>query len=157
MNSFRGAKDDYEQSPRRVIYRPKPPISPDGKSWGVGMEHLSGVYRVMQAGELVAVHNPVYFQSIKEVVADLVNVVRTEPDWQDFDDDYVVWCNQSPGERVLAVVQWRAEKRSQRVTIFKEQRQRVRPWPYWPTYEEWVASGRGDLWATDRAEEPPSS
>jgi hypothetical protein len=22
--------------------------------------------------------------------------------------------------------------------------------PFWPTHEEWVASGRGDLWKTER-------
>lgn len=142
-------------SQRQVIYRPKPPVSEDGKSWGAGMEHLSGVYRVIQAADLVAVYNPVYFLSVKEVVADLVELLRADPDRQDFDDDYVVWCNQSPGERVLAVVQWRAQKRNQRVTIFKEKRHRFSPWPHWPTYGEWVASGRGDLWATDRALYPP--
>jgi hypothetical protein len=26
---------------------------------------------------------------------------------------------------------------------------RIRPLPYWPTYEEWVQSGRGDLWRTE--------
>jgi hypothetical protein len=134
---------------RQVIYRPKPPVAPGGNSWGEGMEHLSGVYRVMQAGELVAVYNPVYFLSIKEVVADLVDLIRADPDWQDFDDDYVVWCNQSPGERVMAVIQWRAMRHNQRVTIFKENRPRFRPWAHWPTYEEWVAKGRGDLWRTD--------
>ncbi len=143
------------ETQRQVIYRPEPPASPDGKSWGAGMEHLSGIYRVMQAGDLVAVYNPVYFLSINEVVADLVNVIRADPDWELFDDDYVVWCNQSPGERVLAVLQWRADKQDQRVTIFKEKRHRFQPWPHWPTYEEWVASGRGDLWKTERADYPP--
>jgi len=119
------------------------------------MEHLSGVYRVMQAAELVAVYNPVYFLSIKEVVADLINLIRADADWDSFDDDYVVWCNQSPGERVLAVVQWRAVKHKQRVTIFQELRIRCKPWPHWPTYDEWVASGRGDLWKTDRVDDSP--
>jgi hypothetical protein len=142
---------------RQVIYRPKPPISEVGECWARGMEHLSGVYRVMQAAELVAVYNPVYFLSIKEVVADLIHVIRADPDWESFDDDYVVWCNQSPGERVLAVLQWRAEKQKQRITVFPEKRYRCPPWPHWPTYDEWVASGRGDLWATDRVELPPES
>ena len=137
---------------RPVIYRPKPPAFPDGESWGRGMEQLSGVYRVMQAGDLVAVYNPVYFLSVKEVVADFINIIRAVRDWEDFDDDYVVWCNQSPGERVLAVLQWRAQAAKQRITIFKEKRQRCAPWPQWPTYEEWVASGRGDLWKSDRVE-----
>ena len=139
-------------SQRPIIYRPQPPTSPEGDSWGRGMECLSGVYRVMQAGDLVAVYNPVYFLSIKEVVADLIDLIRSDPDWKDFDDDYVVWCNQSPGERVLAVLQWRAAKHSQRITIFKEKRQPAAPWPHWPSYEEWVASGRGELWKTDRVE-----
>jgi hypothetical protein len=26
----------------------------------------------------------------------------------------------------------------------------IEPFPFWPTYEEWLESGRGDLWKTDR-------
>jgi hypothetical protein len=133
-----------------VVYRPKPPVSESGFSMGDGMESLSGVYLVRQDANLVAVYNPTYFLSAQEVVGDFIELIRADPDWRDFDDDYAIWFNQSPGWRIVAVIQWRAIEENQRVTVFEEARFLPRPWPYWPTREEWIESGRGDLWKTDR-------
>jgi hypothetical protein len=136
--------------PRDVVFRPKPPTTESGFSMGDGMEHLSGVYLVRQDADLVAVYNPTYFLSAQEVVSDFIELIRADPDWRDFDDDYAIWVNQSPGWRIVAVIRWRATEQSQQVSFFDEARFLPKPWPDWPTREEWIESGRGDLWKTDR-------
>jgi hypothetical protein len=142
-------------APAPVIYRPKPPPHPKGPS-GWGLEHLDGVYLVMQKGDIVIAYNPVYFRSINEVVRDLLDLIKAglEGPWG---EDYVVWCS----SRVMAVIHQLMNEPRQRVVLFNDPRndpiqgRTVPPWPYWPTHDEWVESGRGDLWITARSDWAP--
>jgi hypothetical protein len=107
---------------------------------------------------VVAAYNPVYFRSINEVVGDLLDLIKAglEGPWG---EDYVVWCS----SRVMAVIHQLMDEPRQRVVLFNDPRndpiagRTVRPWPYWPTYEEWVESGCGDLWTTGRGDWAPTS
>jgi hypothetical protein len=136
---------------RQIIYRPRPPVLSDGTLAAKGMEFLSGVYLVMQQERIVAAYHPTYFLSAREVVADFIQLIRAgDEEWNLWDDDYVVWIATSSEHRVLAVIRWRKKTQNEHVTFFDERRKhRIRPWPGWPTYDEWVASGRGDLWWTE--------
>jgi hypothetical protein len=134
---------------RGVIYRPKPPPHPDKTSdWG--LEHLDGVYIVMQKGDPVVAYHSTYFRSTNEVVADLIDLIHggLKGPWG---EDYVVWCS----GRVMAVIHQPMDQFHLRVVLFNDPRndpiggRSVLPWPCWPTYEEWVERGRGDLWLTD--------
>jgi hypothetical protein len=131
-----------------VIYRPNPPPHPKGPSaWG--LEHLDGVYLAMQKGDVVVAYNPVYFRSINEVVRDLLDLIKggLEGPWG---EDYVVWCS----SRVMAVIHQLMDEPRQQVVLFNDPRndptegRAVPPWPRWPTHDEWVERGRGDLWTT---------
>jgi hypothetical protein len=132
-----------------IIYRPQPPPNPKGPS-GWGLEHIDGAYLVMQKRDLVVVYNPVYFRSTNEVVRDLLDLIAggLEGPWG---EDYVTWC----GSRVMAVVHQLMDEPRQRVVLFNDPRndpvdgRTFPPWPYWPTHDEWVERGRGDLWTTD--------
>ena len=135
---------------REVIYRPKPPPHPEKTSdWG--LEHLDGIYIVMQKGDPVVAYHSTYFRSTNEVVADLIDLIHggLKGPWG---EDYVVWCS----GRVMAVIHQPMDQFHQRVVLFNDPRndpvggRNVVPWPCWPTYEEWVERGRGDLWLTDR-------
>jgi hypothetical protein len=137
---------------RRLIDRPQPPTHAKGpRGWGI--EHLDGSYLVMQKGDLVAVYNPVYFRGINEVVADLLDLIAggLEGPWG---DDYVIWCS----GRVMAVIHELLDEPGQKVVLFNDSRNDPNeghprtPWPSWPSYEEWVAHGRGALWLNERAD-----
>ena len=128
---------------RQIVYRPKPP----GKvgRWTI---RLSGFYLVTREAEIIAAYHPTYFRSAREVVADFIDLFRSEEDWDCQDNDYVVW---SCPNRVVAVVRWRAMKEEQHME-FPEPTPSpglCLPWPGWPTREEWIKSGRGDLWWTE--------
>jgi hypothetical protein len=135
---------------REPIYRPEPPPEPQFQSYKQTSVRLNGIYYVMQGDNTVAVYYPFYFRSAKEVVADLLDMIHNG--WQaDYSDDYVVWCNY----RVMAVIHGSINEENQRIAFFSEPRNdpndgvASNPWPYWPTYDEWVESGRGDLWKTE--------
>ena len=67
-------------------------------------------------------------------------------------DDYAVWCD----GRIMAVIHRSMDREEQKLILFNESqsdpiaRRAIDPMPYWPTYEEWVERGRGDLWKTNR-------
>lgn len=138
-----------------VIYRPEPPPDSKGPS-GWGLEYIDGTYLAMQKGDLVVVYNPVYFRSTNEVVRDLLELIAAglEGLWG---EDYVIWC----GSRVMAVIHQLLDESRQQVVLFNDPRndpidgRALPPWPSWPTYEQWVECGRGDLWCTDRPDETP--
>ena len=104
---------------------------------------------MMQRGEVVAIYNGVYFRSTNEVVADLVALIDAglEGVWS---DDYVIWCD----GRIMAVIHQPMDEVQQQLILFNEPRNNpfgrheIDPMPFWPTYDEWVESGRGDLWNT---------
>ncbi len=137
---------------RDAIYRPQPPPHPKGPR-GWGLEHIDGSYLVIQKTDLVVVYNSVYFHGINEVVRDLLDLIAAglEGPWG---DDYVIWC----GDRVMAVIHQLMDEPRQRVVLFNDSRNDPNEshpppsWRSWPSYDEWVASGRGDLWLTDRSD-----
>jgi hypothetical protein len=133
---------------REVIERPKSPVGKSGKSLGGTLPQLTGVYRVASGTDLVAIYNPAYFLSAKEVVGDFVGVIRSQEEWNLDDDDYAIWtCHLQDRYRIVAILQYRANEDHQRVQFFEEGRSGgMEPWPNWPTREEWIASGRSDLW-----------
>ncbi len=136
---------------RDVIYRPPPPPHPTKSARDWGLEHLDGIYIVMQKGDPVVAYHSTYFRSTNEVVADLLGLIRDglEGPWG---EDFVVWCS----GRVMAVIHQPMDEYQQHIVVFNDPRndpidgRAVPPWPYWPTYEEWVERGRGDLWLTER-------
>jgi hypothetical protein len=133
-----------------VVCRPEPP--PEfANEYRQTAPNRNGAYLVMQGGDLVAIYNGVYVRSINEVVADFQALLRSghEGLWS---DDYVVWCE----GRIMAVIHSPMDGRERKIILFNESRndpiagRDVQPMPYWPTFEQWVASGRGNLWKTDR-------
>jgi hypothetical protein len=129
--------------------RPEPPLE-FAFGWKQMAPHSDGLYLVMQGSTVVAIYNTSYFRSAKEVVADLLEMIRGgwEAHWG---DEFIVWCN----HRIMAVLHQSMNEDRQEVTFVGEPRndpvggKPYWPLPYWPTYEEWVASGRGDLWKTE--------
>ena len=133
-----------------VLCRPQPP--PEfAHQFRQMAPNQGGVYLVMQRGDVVAIYNGVYFRSTNEVVADLEELIQTgfEGVWS---DDYVIWSD----GRIMAVIHQPMDGDQQKLFLFNEPRndpiggRAIDPMPFWPTYDEWVESGRGDLWKTDR-------
>jgi hypothetical protein len=133
-----------------VICRPEPP-SEFAHEWRQMAPNQAGNYVVMQRGDVVAIYNGVYFRSTNDVVADLLELLQASPEgvWS---DDYVVWCN----GRIMAVIHRSMDRGEQTLFLLNEPHndpiagRAIEPMPYWPTFEKWVESGRGDLWKTDR-------
>jgi hypothetical protein len=135
---------------KEVLCRPEPP--PEfAHQFRQMAPHQSGVYLVMQRGDVVAVYNGVYFRSTNEVVADFQHLIEGGFEWV-WSDDYVIWCD----GRIMAVIHQPIDGEQQKLFLFNEPRndpiagRAIEPMPFWPTYDEWVTSGRGDLWKTDR-------
>ena len=132
-----------------ILWRPEPP--PEfAHAWKNAATDEAGVYVVMQQSDVVAVYHSAYFRSTNEVTADLLAMIQGG--WQGpWSEDYVVWCN----SRVMAVVHQPMDEVHRRVVTFNDPRndpikgKAIPPWPHWPMYEEWVESGRGDLWKTE--------
>jgi hypothetical protein len=133
-----------------VVCRPEPPREFARQFRQTAPSHR-GVYLVMQRGDLIAIYNGVYFRSTNEVVADLEELLRSglAGAWS---DDYVVWSD----GRIMAVIHQPLDGDEQQLFRFNDSRNDpiggrvIDPPPFWPTYAEWVDSGRGDLWKTDR-------
>jgi hypothetical protein len=135
---------------KEVVCRPEPP--PEfAHQFRQTAPSQYGVYVVMQRGDIVAIYNGVYFRSTNEVVADLEQLIQAglEGVWS---DDYVVWSD----GRIMAVIHEPLNGGQQKLFLFNEARndpiggRELDPMPFWPTYDEWMASGRGDLWKTER-------
>jgi hypothetical protein len=133
-----------------VLCRPEPPPEFAHPFRQIAPSH-GAVYLVLQRGDLAAIYNGVYFRSTNEVVADFEQFIAAgfEGVWS---DDFVIWCN----GRVMAVIHKSMDREEQKIILFNEPHNDpiagrvIDPMPYWPTYEEWVESGRGDLWRTER-------
>jgi hypothetical protein len=133
-----------------VIYRPTPPPHPSSNPRDWGLEYLDGIYVVMQKGDPVVAYHSTYFRSTNEVVADLLGLISEglEGLWS---DDFVIWCC----GRVMAVIHQPVDERHRRVVLFNDRDndpiagRQLAAWPDWPSYDEWVKSGRGDLWLKD--------
>jgi hypothetical protein len=133
-----------------VLCRPEPP--PEfAHEFRQTAPNQGGAYLVLQRGAIVAIYNGVYFRSTNDVVADFEQLIRAGFDgvWS---DDFVIWCD----GRIMAVIHRSMDREEQRLVLFNEPHndpiagRAIDPMPCWPTYEEWVESGRGDLWKTDR-------
>jgi hypothetical protein len=119
-----------------LLCRPKPP--PEfARNWKDIASHLDGVYRVTQCGGGVAIYHPAYFRSIDEVTGDLLEMIYGG--WGGpWGDDYVVWCS----SRVMAALHQPMGEEHIRIVTFDPPRNdpvggfRIRPLPYWPTYEQ---------------------
>jgi hypothetical protein len=137
---------------KEPLCRPEPP--PEfAFHWKQSAAHTAGNYLVTQNDTVVAVYNLFYFRSAREVVADLLEQIKGgwEAMWG---EDFVVWCQ----SRIMAVIHQSMNKDRRHVSFFVEPRNDPgcfeRPWAYWPTYEEWVESGRGNLWKTENLNDP---
>jgi hypothetical protein len=135
---------------KEVLCRPEPPPEFAHQFRQIA-PNQGAVYLVMQRGTLAAIYNGVYFRSTNEVVADFQQLIKAgfEGVWS---DDYVIWAN----GRIMAVIHRSMDREEQKLFLFNEPHndpiagQAIDPMPYWPTYDEWVESGRPDLWKTDR-------
>ena len=135
---------------KEVVCRPEPP--PEfAHQFRQLAPNQAGVYLVMQRGDLVAIYNGTYFRSTNEVVADLHELIQAglEGVWS---DDYVIWGD----GRIMAVIHQPMNGHEQKLFLFNEPRndpiagREIAPMPNWPTYEQWVESGRGALWKSGR-------
>ena len=135
---------------KEVLCRPEPPPEFAHQFRQIA-PNQGGVYVVMQRGDVVAIYNGAYFRSTNEVVADFQDLLRAglEGVWS---DDYVIWCE----GRIMAVIHRSMDREEWKLILFNEPHNDpiaggvLDPLPYWPTHEEWVKRGRGDLWKTDR-------
>jgi hypothetical protein len=135
---------------KEILCRPEPP--PEfAHQFRQMAPNQGGVYLVMQRGDVVAIYNGVYFRSTNEVVADLEELIQAgfEGVWS---DDYVIWSD----GRIMAVIHQPLDGSQQKLFLFNEPRndpiggRAIDPMPFWPTFAEWVDSGKSDLWKTDR-------
>jgi hypothetical protein len=66
----------------------------------------------------------------------------------------VIWSD----GRIMAVIHQPMDGHEQKLFLFNEPRNDpiagrvIAPMPNWPTYEEWIESGRGELWKTGRSD-----
>jgi hypothetical protein len=132
-----------------VICRPEPP--PEfAHEWRQIAPSQAANFAVMQRGDLVALYNGVYFRSTNEVVADFLELLQAglAGVWS---DDYVIWCD----GLIMAVIHRSMDREDQKLVLFNEpgndpiNGRIIAAMTGWPTLEEWVESGRGDLWRTD--------
>ena len=135
---------------KEVLCRPEPP--PEfAHQFRQTAPNQGGVYLVVQGSDVVAIYNGVYFRSTNQVVADLQELIHDGFEGV-CSDDYVIWCD----GRIMAVIHQPIDGEQQKLFLFNEPRndpiagRAIEPMPFWPTYDEWVTSGRGDLWKTDR-------
>jgi hypothetical protein len=111
------------------------------------VEKYSGYYEVVQGTHRVVAYDSRYFRSIREVVADLTGLIEGDLGRPAAGDDYVVWW----AGRVLAVYHLHMDDEGKRLVFFDDPRNDPRSdgptptWPGWPTYEQWVAGGKGPL------------
>jgi hypothetical protein len=134
------------------IYRPEPP--PEfADAWKKAAPQITGVYQVMQGDAIVALYHGAYFRSTKEVLSDLLALLERGLEGP-YTGDYVIWQS----SRVMAVIHESMAEEHREVQTFTERgNDNVRwgdPWPQWPTYEQWAASGRGPLWKTEMPDYP---
>jgi hypothetical protein len=141
---------------KQYIERPTPPSGKEGKRLHGFDPSLSGAWLITRGAELVAVYNPFYYLTPEEIVADFVEIIRVQDDWEFGDADYVLWKSTSTRDRywIRATIRWRPDAGGQRVEFYEVKADRyvaATPWPGWPTREQWIESGRGDLWLIDDA------
>ena len=135
---------------KEIVCRPEPPTE-FAHEFRQLAPNQGGVYLVLQGDDVVVIYNGVYFRSTNEVVADFLELIQAgfEGVWS---DDYVIWCL----GRIVAVIHQPMDAKEQKVFLFNEELndpiggRAIDPMPFWPTFEEWVASGRGALWKTER-------
>jgi hypothetical protein len=133
--------------PHKVIYRPEQPTAPDGTRLGWDAANFSGYYKVVQGTTLVVAYDTCYFRTINEVVSDLLDLIAKGLAGPEAGEDFAVWWE----GRLLAVYHQHVDDDGKQVALFNDPRndpvagREVPTWPGWPTYEEWVAGGKGPL------------
>jgi hypothetical protein len=142
------AEDDWCYRSRAHQGSPTSSRTPTGSRTSVSADrpNQAGDYLVPQRGELVAIHNGVYFRSTNEVDADFQELIQAglEGVWS---DDYVIRCD----GRIVAGIHQPIDGHEQKLFLFNEPRndpiagREIAPMPNWPTYEECVAGGRAEL------------
>ena len=143
-----------------VIYRPAGPFNSRGEQmlphalWFDFRFHI----RVMVEHDVRVAYNPFYFINIKEIVADLLDLIKTEK-LKPFDEfeDYAIWN----GGRLLAVIHCHKDLRAKHiektVQLFNESGDLLNAgtvFDGWPIREEWIANGKGSLDYLDPKEHP---
>jgi hypothetical protein len=135
---------------KEIVCRPEPPAE-FAHEFRQMAPNQGGVYLVLQGDDVVAIYNGVYYRTTNEVVADFLELIQAglEGIWS---DDYVIWCH----GRIVAVLHQPMDAKEQKIFLFNESRndpiagRLIEPMPFWPTYDEWLANGRGDLWKCER-------
>jgi hypothetical protein len=127
-----------------VIYRPNRPLGPNGELLGVdAASKIAMYYLVMQEEAIVAAYHLVYFQSIHEVIADLIDLLRAGRIEGPRGEDYAVWYD----GRLLAALHQPLGAVPRRIVLFEDPGPTpdYLRWPGWPSYEQWVAEGKGEI------------
>jgi hypothetical protein len=136
--------DDDE--PDYPVY-PEPPRRPDGRSMGPDPERTSGFYEVINVADRAAAYSSIYYWFVGEVIADLLDRLKSDEVKGKWGQDFVIWRD----GRILAVLHEPMDDEQVKVHLFNEDRNDPggtdhRHLPGWPTREQWIERGRGDLW-----------
>jgi hypothetical protein len=126
------------------------PAYPDdkfGRAMAKVAGYASGYYRVVNETALAAVYNSIYYRSVGEVIADLMDRIKTEEVGGKWGADFAIWTD----GRILAVLHEPWEGEQLKVVRFTEEDNDPGGTHHayargWPTREQWIESGRGPLW-----------
>jgi hypothetical protein len=107
------------------------------------------------------VYNPFYFNNIKEIVGDLIDLIRSgelEP-FNDF-EDYAIWNRGRLLAMIHSIKDFDSEDMKRYIHFFNEDGNQVTEdyptvletlakglviWDGWPSRQQWIDSGRGTL------------
>lgn len=132
-----------------VIYRPNPQAGETGDI--ESMRYLyegACAYEVTQGRALVALYHLFYFLSPGEVLADLLDLIKSGQLSGPWGEDYAVWFS----GRLQVVIHQPMDAMHQRIVQFNDDRNappggthELRYNHGWPSYDQWVAEGKGDI------------
>lgn len=131
---------------QEVIYRPELPKRPDGSRVITVEQGGTHFYRVTQEDKIVAAYHAFYFQTPNEVIADLLELIRGGR-LEGWFSDFAIWWD----SRLQAVIHQPMDETKAQTFRFAEDRNAppaagpLSWWHGWPSYEQWVAEGKGDI------------
>ncbi len=136
------------------------PAFPDdklGQAMAKFGSYASGYYRVVNETALAAVYNSIYYHSVGEVIADLLERIKTEEVKGKWGSDFAIWTD----GRILAVLHEPWEGEQLKVVRFTEENNDPGGAHHahmrgWPTRDQWLASGKGPLWFDENNPDNPT-
>ena len=130
-----------------VIYRPNRPVGEDGITRGPDADSGGTYYfLVTQGHKIVAAYHLFYFRTPGEVLVDLLDMAKAGR-LDGWFEDFAVWWS----DRLQVAIHQPMDEEHQRIVWFGEERNapgQAGPlswWSGWPSYDQWVADGKGDI------------